>query len=305
MKGFIYLVTNKVNNKKYVGQTRYSPEFRWKQHIYKNDGSYFHNAIQKYGPDNFKLETLEECDINLLDEKEIFYISKYDTFDNGYNLTIGGDGKRKIVSDSQYEEIKGLYLSGFSCYKIASLFNVDKTTILKILKIMGVKIRNNQLNINRQELEELILDYNTGYSLKELAKRYNCSASGLKEFLIKKGVDVRNKYSILDDIDAQLELINDYLTGDLKLSDIQLKYHCSYYTLKKILSIHNINEGKKHRKLKSKEINKIIDEYNNGASITELSKIFHINRTTIYKALKEKNVFKLSNDIITPRVSTS
>ena len=43
----------------------------------------------------------------------------------------------------------------------------------------------------KQELEELIQDYKNGYSLRELAKRYDCSAPGLKEFLIKKGVDLR------------------------------------------------------------------------------------------------------------------
>lgn len=158
MKGKIYKITNKVNGKVYIGQTRYTLEFRWKQHIHKKDNTYFHNAIKKYGPDNFQIELLEECPVEILDSREVFYIAKYNSFKDGYNLTIGGDGKRKIISDNQYNEIKELYLSGFSSNKIAELFKVDKATILKILHLLDVKIRKNNLDINRQEFEELVSD---------------------------------------------------------------------------------------------------------------------------------------------------
>lgn len=145
---------------------------------------------------------LEEVDVELLNEREIFYIAKYDSFNSGYNLTIGGDGNRTLLLDDKYEEIKSMYLSGFSSNKIAVLYKVDKATIVKILKQLGVKIRNNSLNINKQELGELVEDYRNGYSVRELAKRYNCSAQGLKEYLIRKGVDLKDKYSILNDKEA-------------------------------------------------------------------------------------------------------
>ena len=249
MKGIIYKITNKVNNKSYIGQTRQSIQFRWNQHINKKDKTYFHNAIHKYGKDNFEISVLEECDVKDLDAKEIFYIAKYDTFKNGYNLTIGGDGNRRLLLDTKYDEIKELYLSGFSSNKIATLYNVDKSTIVKILLGLGVKIRSNKLNINNQEFLELVRDYKSGYSLKELAKRYDCSATGLKGYLENKGVNLKEKYSILKDEQAIQALINDYLDGRLKISEIQSKYHCSYNTLLKILSLNGISKGKKHFKL--------------------------------------------------------
>ncbi len=290
MEGFIYKVTNKVNNKVYIGQTRYTVEFRWKQHIHKQDNCHFHNAIKKWGIENFIVETLEKCDVDLLDSREIFYIAKYNSFKQGYNSTLGGGGKRLIFTDSQYDEIEGLYLSGFSSNKIATLFKVDKSTIINILIQLGVKLRSNKLNINHQELLEIIEDYKSGYSLKSLAKRYDCSASSLKAFLIRKGVDIKNKYSILKDEEAQNNLINDYLDGRLKLSEIQFKYHCSYSTLLKILSIHGISKGKKHFKMTSEECLEAIRMFNNGKKVSDIARRFEVDKCTIYSIFKRYSV---------------
>ena len=290
MKGYIYKITNKVNGKSYIGQTRYTIEFRWRQHIHKKDNTYFHNAIKKYGVDNFIVEKLEECNIEDLNEKEIYYIAKYNTFKDGYNLTIGGDGNRTLLLDDKYEEISSLYLSGFSSNKIATLYKVDKASIVKILKQLGIKIRNNSLNINRQELEELIQDYQNGYSLRELAKRYNCSGPELKEFLIKKGVDLRQKYSILEDTKSQELLIKDYTSSTISLKDIQNKYHCSYATLLKVLSINGISKGKYSFKLSDKECLKVIEQFNSGKKIKDIAHSFKVDKATIYSLLKRYNV---------------
>lgn len=291
MKGFIYKITNKVNGMSYIGQTRYTVEFRWRQHQHKKDNCYFHNAIRKYGVNNFIVETLEECEVSQLNNREIYYIAKYNTFNKGYNLTIGGEGKRKIYSDNQYDEIKELYLSGFSSNKIATLFNVDKATIVKILKLQGVKIRETKkININHQEFLELVTDYQSGFSLKELGKRYDCSGAALKEYLIKKGVDLRERYSILKDKDKQELIIKDYLDDSISQRDIIQKYHTSFSTLKKILSLHGINKGKKHFKLTEKECLKAIDLFNQGYEIKIIAKHFKVDKCTIYSLFKRYHV---------------
>lgn len=292
MKGIVYKITNKVNGKSYIGQTRYTVEFRWKQHQHKKDNTYFHNAIHKYGVENFSIEVLEECDVELLNSREIFYIAKFDTFSNGYNLTIGGNGNRRLLLDNKYDEIEELYLSGFSSNKIATIYNVDKSSIVKILKQLGVKIRNNKLNINHQEFLELVQDYKSGYSLKELSKRYDCTSVGLKEFLQRKGVDIRIKYNILDDKEAQWSMINDYLDGSMKLSEIQSKYHCSYNTFTKILSLHGIDKKGKgtHFKLKEAECLEVIRLFNSGIPVQKLANKFEVNKSTIYSLLKRYNI---------------
>ena len=292
MEGIIYKITNKVNGKSYIGQTRYTLEFRWKQHQHKKDNTYFHNAIHKYGIENFSIEILEKCNIEDLNSREIFYIAKYDTFKNGYNLTIGRDGNRKLLLDDSYSEIKELYLSGFSSNKIATLYKVDKASIVKILKSLDVKIRSNKLNINHQEFLELVQDYQSGYSLRELSKRYDCSPSGLKEYLIKKGVNLRDRYNILEDDESQEKMINDYLDGSLKLSEIQSKYHCSYNTFTKILSLHGIDKKGKgtHFKLKEAECLEAIKMFNDGKTIKQIAERFEVNKSTIYSLFKRYHV---------------
>ena len=292
MNGIIYKITNKVNGKSYIGQTRYTLEFRWRQHIHKKDNTYFHNALHKYGTENFDLEILEECDVKDLNSKEIFYIAKYNTFNNGYNLTIGGDGNKTLMLDDKYDEIKSLYLSGFSSSKIATLYNVDKASIIKILKSLGVKIRSNKLSINNQEFKELVQDYQSGYSFKELGRRYNCEGSTIKEFLIRKGVDVKNKYSILKDENSQLLLIKDYLESNLKLSEIQHKYHISYATFKKVLSIHGIKQKGLggHYKLSSDKCLEAIRMFNEGNTVQHIASHFGVDKCTIYSLFKRYKV---------------
>lgn len=291
MEGFIYKITNKVNNKVYIGQTRYTVEFRWRQHQHKQDNCYFHNAIRKWGVDNFTVEILEKCDVDLLDSREIFYIAKYDSYKSGYNSTLGEEGNKKIMfTDSQYEEIEGLYKAGFSNNKIATLFKVDKSTIVKILTQLGVKLRTNKLKINHQEFLEIVKDYKSGHSLKSLAKRYDCDGKTLKEFLKRKGVNIKDRYSILKDWEAQKNLIDDYLDGRLKLTEIQTKYHCSYNTLLKILSINGISKGKKHFKMNADECLAAIKMFNEGKKISAIAKRFGVDKSTIYSLFRRYHI---------------
>lgn len=292
MKGIIYKVTNKVNGKSYIGQTRYTLEFRWRQHLHKKDNVYFHNAIKKYGAENFSLEVLEECDVDKLNSREIFYIAKYNTFEEGYNLTIGGDGNRRLILDDKYDEIKALYLAGFSSNKIAMLYSVDKATIVKILRQLGVKIKSRKIDINNQEFLELVQDYKSGYSLKELAKRYDCSDKGLAEYLKRKGINLKEKYSILEDNQAQLNLIREYTDpySTKKLSELLNEYHCSHNTFDKILSLHGTSKGRYKFKLKPIECLKVIEMVNKGTSVQKVAKEMEVDKTTIYTILKMYNV---------------
>lgn len=95
----IYLITNLVNNYLYVGQTCKTLTERFKNHVNESGDDttcYLHNSINKYGPENFKIELIEDnIPEELIDEREIFYIDKYDSYyknGHGYNMTLGGQG---------------------------------------------------------------------------------------------------------------------------------------------------------------------------------------------------------------------
>ena len=95
----IYLVTNLINGKQYVGQTKHGHTGgRWKEHnvIREDYNTIFHNAIKKYGTENFSVEVIEDnISDRDIDQREIYYIEFYNTFHangHGYNMTKGGRG---------------------------------------------------------------------------------------------------------------------------------------------------------------------------------------------------------------------
>mgnify|MGYP001079287636 CR=1 FL=1 len=95
----IYIITNLINGKQYVGQSVCGYVERFRQHCfcanrpYDTDG-YIQDidlAIKQYGIDNFKVELIEKVSFEERNNKEIYYIKKYNTYSKGYNRTIGGD----------------------------------------------------------------------------------------------------------------------------------------------------------------------------------------------------------------------
>ena len=107
MKGYVYKFTSP-SNKVYIGITndirrRYAEHKRLSKQIINRK---FYIALRKYGFENFSFEVLEKYDVktkeelyDVLNEREMYYIEKYDSFNNGYNLTKGGDGTRGLEGE--------------------------------------------------------------------------------------------------------------------------------------------------------------------------------------------------------------
>ena len=94
--GYIYKITNKINQKVYIGLTSRSIEQRWQEHLRSvetlKEKRPLYWAIAKYGKDNFTIEQIEEVENDFLGEREMYWIHYYDSYNNGYNVTLGGDG---------------------------------------------------------------------------------------------------------------------------------------------------------------------------------------------------------------------
>ena len=112
MYGFIYITTNHINGKKYIGQKQYDKNNKWK--TYLGSGIYLKRAIDKYGAENFSKEIIENCETKTsLDERERYWIEYYNAVesDKFYNIASGGDGGNTIAGYSaeqleQYKELK-------------------------------------------------------------------------------------------------------------------------------------------------------------------------------------------------------
>lgn len=136
----IYLITNTITNKNYIGQSIHI-EKRIKQHQYKSDSktSYIENSIAEYGWENFTWQILYECPPEELDIEERKFISLYNTYHNGYNLTRGGDLKgcgnpmhNPILKQKNLESKKGYKHSDETKYKIS--FKKNRTGFYGVFK---------------------------------------------------------------------------------------------------------------------------------------------------------------------------
>ena len=109
----VYKITNKINNKIYIGLTIQGSRTRYLHHLYEaRSGSSFpiHRAIRKYGEDNFEIEVIQVLDSpEELKELEKYYIKEYKTNNRkfGYNMTEGGDGTfGRLYSEETKEKIR-------------------------------------------------------------------------------------------------------------------------------------------------------------------------------------------------------
>ena len=90
----VYLITNTINGKRYVGQTTGTLKKRWNEHCRKYCCTVLRNAIEKYGSENFSIEMIcEPPTVELMHEMEKYFIDVYNSrTPNGYNMTGGGEG---------------------------------------------------------------------------------------------------------------------------------------------------------------------------------------------------------------------
>lgn len=146
MKGYIYLIENKINGKKYIGKTYNSIAQRWNEHKRESKRSIhrpLYKAMNKYGIENFEIKEIEYCDN--CEEREQYWIKIYNTYENGYNATLGGDGKTFFnYSD---EEVIRYYKQIKSIKETAKYFNCDFETIRK-------RLVNNQIDISENIYSE-------------------------------------------------------------------------------------------------------------------------------------------------------
>ena len=211
-KSGIYQIKNKVNNKRYIGQSYYLNK-RKNDHLSKlrrnqHDNVYLQNSFNKYGEDAFVFEVLEYCDKTKLNTLERYYIRKFKTNQRrfGYNQTDGGDNPPLLTGEKnsryrhdvhKYEDnICIQYKKGTSVNQLSLDYNCNTETIKRILEKHNIDIRGVQTTNKRHDLwereTEICEYYKNNHGIHQTAQKFHGSASVIYSILKKNNIHIRS-----------------------------------------------------------------------------------------------------------------
>lgn len=144
---YIYQIVNGINGKIYVGKTERSIEERFREHCKDYTRRDFekrplYRAMKKYGIEHFHIELLEETDNP--EEREVYWIEQKRSFKDGYNATLGGDGKHYI----DYDLVIAMYLELQNQNEVARRMGISSDTVHTVLKSNDVEIiKNSEVSV--------------------------------------------------------------------------------------------------------------------------------------------------------------
>lgn len=179
---YIYKIVNDINQKIYIGKTEFSIEKRFKEHcsnmnrpIYEKRPLYA--AMRKYGKENFHIELIEET--NNPEEREMYWIEYYRSFKNGYNATLGGDGKKYIDYDLVIATYKEL---GFIS-KTAEKLNISSDAVSMILHSNNISVLTAQEAVSKANKKIINMYDLEGNFIKSFA-----SATDAAKYLVENNL---------------------------------------------------------------------------------------------------------------------
>ena len=189
MRGFIYKITNTINGKSYIGQTIQNVKERFYQHCATKcskavSNMAIHRAIKKYGKSNFIVEVIEEINSANLNDRERYWIKYYNSYNNGYNSTKGGQDGCKPFKDLDVESIIKEYNTGKSLRTLGTIFKVDKQTIKDLLIRHNVELRTTRTyKLSQKDRDKVLEDFASRLSRKEIMIKWNISKSYLSQLI--------------------------------------------------------------------------------------------------------------------------
>lgn len=230
----IYKISNQINGHSYIGQS-ICIEGRWndeKNNAFNINSEEYNKtlsqAFRKYGIENFKFEILEECEPSELNDKEIYYITLYDTYFNGYNATTGGQGNPNYcikISKKQILEIYDLLLnSNISQNDIAKKYNVGYDTISNINQGKSRRLEGYNFPLRANKQKYFCIDCGTEISSMKTLRCNKCR--GIIQRKVKRPTK-EELYKILCENKG-----NFTKTGkSYKVSDNTIRKWCKFYAL--------------------------------------------------------------------------
>lgn len=132
----IYKIINDINDKVYIGMTTRDVKVRWKEHL-RHSSQLIDKAIQDLGKEHFSIEVIEECSEDEVDSREIHWIEFYDSFNNGYNVTLGGRDEKMIMTN-RVDEVLEWWNKGLTINRIVKETKLNVETVRGYLNKNGI-----------------------------------------------------------------------------------------------------------------------------------------------------------------------
>lgn len=284
MFGIIYVITNNINNKVYVGQTWQSMNNRFSQH--KRDGKCLklHRAFEKYGKNNFKISL---CTIahsqEVLDYWECFFIKKYDSIKNGYNIREGGSkGKLSPISKRKISKA----LQGNTNSKDRKLSTIHKNRISKsnkgkkLTKTHRENLSKSHFKIPKEDQKKICDLFINNHSCADLAKKFNCTDGCIRNIL--KRHNVPSKRMNLNNLEE--EICESYKKLQ-SIEKVAKMFSYSNPTIRKILKKRKVNVSKK--KITNRQEKIIYNKFLQKVSVKTLAEEFNCSEWKIRQIIKK------------------
>lgn len=232
--GYIYKITNTINNKIYIGQTSKTIEERFKAHISKakqHINRYLYDAMNHYGYENFIIEQIEQCNNDLLNEREMYWIKKYQSNNSqiGYNMTEGGEGGNTWERNPHKNQ---------TSLKI-SLHNKGKHSLSQqqLEKMIQLAKQVNTIKIDPEEFKKDILAFK---SIQQICNKYNIARKTFynkcKQFFNATPSEIRGDrltHTNTSKIQLNKEKIIQFLKQDASLQYMAYKLGVSKQTVRR------------------------------------------------------------------------
>ena len=210
---YIYKISNDINDKLYIGKTLYTIERRWYQH--KNNAKNrqdlkhlpLYSAMNKYGIEHFFIEEIEEVsDEKQLSSREQYWIKFYNTYNYGYNASIGGDGLQLY----DYDFIWELWQQGKTIKEISTIISCNDYVVRTVLDIH---------KISTEERKE-----RGSFQLEESHKCYRRKINQIDIQTNK----IINTYNSVREASLAIQCDNSYLSKICKNNKIAFGYKWEY-----------------------------------------------------------------------------
>lgn len=283
--GSIYIIKNDINKKVYIGQTTMTVHERFMTHMKpstakKRSGYKLYMAVRKYGKEHFFVETLESnIPIEELDIKEIQYIAKYDSFNNGYNSTKGGDGRIINLIENESELLLKAK-SGVSALNLAEYYGVNKATIYRTLHKLG-------FYYYEVDEEAIVLAAKAGLRQAEIAEAHGIDKMTVQRILRKNNLRFRKQRIDMRE-DFPIEEIRKDYNSQISIESICKKYNITKTTFYRIKKQYEFTTRKQiyTNVTQRADVESIKQDYFSGLKTEDICQKYDLSAGSLYRIIE-------------------